>query len=163
MRLVRDDERGTTARRAAIRRLLTERRISTQAALRALLAKAGHRVTQGTLSRDLAALGARRAPLPGGGAAYELPDAGATPPAREERRAVGALVLRVRDNGSLVVVDTHSGAASAVAFALDRARLPEALGSIAGDDTVFVAPTQGMEAARLRARLEDFFRRDRRQ
>ena len=49
-----------------IRKLLAERRVATQGALRALLGRAGHHVTQGTLSRDLAAIGARRAPLPGG-------------------------------------------------------------------------------------------------
>jgi transcriptional regulator of arginine metabolism len=160
MRLARDAEHGTGARRAAIRSLLAERQVSTQASLRALLARAGHRVTQGTLSRDLAALGARRAPLPGGGTAYELPGPGGAPPAREELRTLGVLVTRVRDNGSLVVVQTRAGAASAVALALDQARLAEALGSIAGDDTVFVAPAPGITAARLRQRLDDFFGRD---
>lgn len=160
MRVVRDEEHGAGPRRALIRRLLGERRVSTQGALRALLARSGHRVTQGTLSRDLAALGARRAPLPGGGSAYELPGAAPVPAGAAALRTVGALVVRARDNGSLVVVLTRPGAASAVALALDQARLPEALGSIAGDDTVFVAPAPGITAARLRQRLERLFERD---
>jgi len=151
---VREEEHGTQARRAVIRGLLAERRVATQGALRSLLGRAGYHVTQGTLSRDLAALGARRAPLPGGGMAYELPTTGAAPWAAG---TVGALVTGVRDNGSLVVVNARPGAASAVALALDQARLPEVLGSIAGDDTVFVAPTHGTTAARLRQRLEEFF------
>jgi transcriptional regulator of arginine metabolism len=155
MSVARDEEHGTRARRMLIRQLLGERRVATQAALRALLGRTGHHVTQGTLSRDLAALGARRAPLPGGGMAYEL---GASQQSgAEELRTVGALVTRLRDNGSLVVLNAHAGAASAVALALDQARLPEMLGSIAGDDTVFVAPAQGTSAARLRQRLEEFF------
>ena len=89
--------------------------------------------------------------------AYELPGAAIGATGVEELRTVGALVLRVRDNTSLVVVNTHPGAASAVALALDQARLPELLGSIAGDDTVFVAPAPGAGAARLRQRLETFF------
>jgi transcriptional regulator of arginine metabolism len=157
MNVARDEEHGTRARRTLIRRLLGERRVATQGALRALLGRSGHHVTQGTLSRDLAALGARRAPLPGGGMAYELPAGTSAPETAEELRTVGALVTRLRDNGSLVVVNARAGAASAVALALDQARLPEVLGSIAGDDTVFVAPAQGTGAARLRQKLEEFF------
>ena len=156
MNVARDEEHGTRARRARIQQLLQERRVATQAALRALLERAGYHVTQGTLSRDLASLGARRAPLPGGGMAYELPgDSDAAP--LGELSTLGTLVTRVRDNASLVVVHARAGAASAVALALDQARLPEVLGSIAGDDTVFVAPAQGIGAARLRQRLEEFF------
>ncbi len=154
MNVAREEEHGTRARRGLIRQLLAERRVATQGALRALLSRAGYHVTQGTLSRDLAVLGARRAPLPGGGMAYELPAAAATPWAAG---TAGSLVTRVRDNGSLVVVNARAGAASAVALALDQARLPEVLGSIAGDDTVFVAPAQGTTAARLRQRLDEFF------
>ena len=88
--------------------------------------------------------------------AYELPVGPVVAPA-EELRTVGALVTRLRDNASLVVVNARAGAASAVALALDQARLPEVLGSIAGDDTVFVAPAPGTSAARLRQRLEEFF------
>jgi transcriptional regulator of arginine metabolism len=157
MNVARDEEHGTRARRALIRRLLGERRVATQGALRALLGRSGYHVTQGTLSRDLTALGARRAPLPGGGMAYELPEGASAPTGAEEMRTVGALVTRLRDNGSLVVLHARAGAASAVALALDQARLPEVLGSIAGDDTVFVAPSQGTGAARLRQRLEEFF------
>lgn len=154
---LRDEEHGTRARRARIRQLLSERQVATQAALRALLSRSGYHVTQGTLSRDLAALGARRAPLPGGGMAYELPVGPSAPQAAEELRTVGTLVTLLRDNASLVVLNARAGAASAVALALDQARLPEVLGSIAGDDTVFVAPAHGTSAARLRQRLEEFF------
>ena len=157
MNFARAQEHGTSARRLLIRHLLGERRVATQRALRALLGRSGYHVTQGTLSRDLAALGARRAPLPGGGMAYELPAGATAPVAAEELRTVGALVTRLRDNGSLVVLNARAGAASAVALALDQARLPEVLGSIAGDDTVFVAPTHGTGAGRLRQRLEEFF------
>lgn len=135
------------ARRAAIRALLARREVTTQEELRALLAKAGHAVTQATLSRDLAALGARRAPRAHGGAAYELP--GATDPPDELAAAVGALVVEIDHNGSLVVVRTVVGAASAIAVALDRARLPEVIGTIAGDDTIFIAPARGQAPGKL--------------
>ena len=80
---------------------------------------------------------------PEGGTVYELPPEGvrAAPPGLLE--ALDPLVRGVRDNGALVVVHTTPGAAQAVALALDQARLPEVLGTIAGDDTVFVAPDAG--------------------
>ncbi|HSN30104.1 MAG TPA: hypothetical protein VLT45_27645, partial [Kofleriaceae bacterium] len=61
-----------TERRQAIRALIASRPIATQEELRELLAARGHAVTQATLSRDLAQLGARRATQPGGGTSYEL-------------------------------------------------------------------------------------------
>ena len=50
----------------------------------------------------------------------------------------------IDDNGTLVVIHTTPGAAQVVASALDRARLPEVLGTIAGDDAIFVAPARGV-------------------
>ena len=152
------EEASTEARRAAIERLLRGRRVATQEDLRHLLATQGFEVTQGTLSRDLARLGARRAPGPVGGTVYELPaeNAAAAPRALE---ALNPLVLRIRDNGALVVVHTTPGAASAVALALDQARLPEVLGTLAGDDTVFVAPVQAASASRLTRTLNGLLRK----
>ena len=139
----------TRARRAEIRRLIASRPIATQEELRAVLGARGHDVTQATLSRDLAQLGARRAPRAGGGVAYELPDASPASPLLHE------LVRAIDDNGSLVVVHTAPGAAQIVAGTLDRAHVPEVLGTIAGDDAIFVAPARGVAAARLARRLRD--------
>jgi transcriptional regulator of arginine metabolism len=153
------EEQGTGARREAIRRLIHGRRVSTQEDLRALLADRGFEVTQGTLSRDLARLGARRAPGPEGGTVYELPEDAPTAPSGPLLEALQRLVLQVRDNGALVVVHTTPGAASAVALAFDQARLPEVLGTIAGDDTVFVAPIQAASASRLTRVLNGLLRK----
>lgn len=135
----------TRARRIEIRALIASRPVATQEELRELLAGRGHLVTQATLSRDLAKLGARRA----AGGPYELPD---TPP---RVPVLGDLVRAVDDNGSLVVIHTSAGAAQVVASTFDRARLPEALGTIAGDDTIFVAPARGVTTARLAKRLRE--------
>jgi transcriptional regulator of arginine metabolism len=155
------EEQTTEARREAIRRLIRGRRVATQEDLRTLLAGQGFEVTQGTLSRDLARLGARRAPGVEGGTVYELPPEGTTaPPGVIE--ALNPLVRGIRDNGTLVVVHTTPGAAQAVALALDQARLPEVLGTIAGDDTVFVAPMQAASASRLTRVLQGLLRKGRR-
>jgi len=135
----------TRARRAEIRALIGSRPVATQEELRELLAAKGHAVTQATLSRDLTKLGARRA----AGGAYELPDATPRVPLLSD------LVRHVDDNGSLVVIHTTAGAAQVVASSFDRARLPEALGTIAGDDTIFVAPARGVTTARLARRLRE--------
>jgi transcriptional regulator of arginine metabolism len=135
----------TRARRGEIRALIAARPVATQEELRELLSARGHVVTQATLSRDLAKLGARRA----ASGAYELPDAAPRPP------VLGDLVRAVDDNGSLVVIHTSAGAAQVVASTFDRARLPEALGTIAGDDTIFVAPARGVTTARLARRLRE--------
>jgi transcriptional regulator of arginine metabolism len=144
----------TRERRTEIRSLITSRQVSTQEELRSLLADRGHDVTQATLSRDLAQLGARRAAQPGGGTYYELPE---TP--RAATPLLADLVRTIDDNGTLVVVHTTSGAAMVVAGLLDRARLPEVLGTIAGDDAIFIAPARGITTARVIKKLRDLVAR----
>lgn len=140
---------ATRERRSEIRQLIASRPVATQEELRALLADRGHEVTQATLSRDLAQLGARRAAQPGGGTHYELPDMPRGAPLLEE------LVRTIDENGTLVVVHTTSGAAQVVAGALDRARMPEVLGTIAGDDAIFIAPARGVSTAKLIRKLRE--------
>jgi transcriptional regulator of arginine metabolism len=142
----------TNERRQVIKRLIASRPVGTQEELRELLSGSGFDVTQATLSRDLALLGARRAAQPGGGTHYELAD---TP---RSRPLLGDLVRTIDDNGTLVVVHTMPGAAQAVASALDRARVPEVLGTIAGDDAIFIAPARGISTMRVIKRLRELVR-----
>ena len=144
----------TRERRGEIRALITNRQVATQEELRALLADRGHDVTQATLSRDLANLGARRAAQPGGGTYYELPDT-----IRPSTPLLADLVRTIDDNGTLVVIHTSSGAAQVVAGLLDRARIPEVLGTIAGDDAIFIAPARGISTARVMKKLRDLVAR----
>jgi transcriptional regulator of arginine metabolism len=94
-------------------------------------------------------MGARRVSRPGGGTVYEIGDDG--PLGGGAARA--GLATSVSANRSLVVVRTHPGSAPAVARAIDLARIGGVLGTIAGDDTVFVAPSRERGAAALAARL----------
>ncbi|MFT3697567.1 MAG: hypothetical protein QM831_30770 [Kofleriaceae bacterium] len=135
------------ARRAVIRQLVGARAIATQEELRAMLAERGHDVTQATLSRDLAHLDAKRGPN-----GYELPDASAP-------TVLPDLIRSVDDNGTLVVIHTAPGAAQVVASALDRARPADILGTIAGDDAIFVAPARGVAAGRLAKRVRELLQR----
>jgi transcriptional regulator of arginine metabolism len=136
-------------RREAVARILHGGAIATQEELLAALRRAGFRATQATLSRDLARLGARRVHRPEGGTVYELSDDGPG----DGAAAVRGLVTSVAANGHLVVIRTRPGSAPAVARAIDLARLPGVLGTIAGDDTIFVAPARERRSRALADRL----------
>jgi transcriptional regulator of arginine metabolism len=156
------DSADTRARRAAIVELIRTRNVATQAELRELLSARGFDVTQATLSRDLAKLHARRASLPDGGTAYELEGFAARSGAEPAQLAAMAdLVVGVRDGAAMVVVHTRPGVAAAIATLLDQARLDSVIGTIAGDDTIFVVPERKVTAKALAKRLEQMFLRPR--
>ena len=138
----------TRTRRALIVELIRTRHIATQGDLRDLLRARGHDVTQATLSRDLAKLGARRVALPGGGTAYEV-DGFTARTGEPQLSAMAPLVLGIREGAAIVVIHTRPGAAQAVAALLDQARLDSIIGSIAGDDTIFVVPERRISTANL--------------
>jgi transcriptional regulator of arginine metabolism len=144
--------RDASRRRDAVARILRAGRVSTQEELLEGLRRQGIRATQATLSRDLARLSARRVSRPEG-SFYEIGDGA---PAAVVA-AVAGLVSAVATNGSLVVIRTVPGSAPAVARAIDLARLPGVLGTIAGDDTVFVAPSHVRGAGALSGRLSGLF------
>jgi transcriptional regulator of arginine metabolism len=135
-------------RRDFVVRLLRARRIGTQEELLDALRAGGIEATQATLSRDLAQLGARRVSRPEGGTVYELPDG-----AGDGLGNLRGLVSEVACNASLVVIRTHPGSAPAIARAIDLAELPDVLGTIAGDDTIFVAPAGALRPRKLATRL----------
>ncbi|NJD30083.1 MAG: arginine repressor [Chloroflexi bacterium] len=142
-------------RQRAIRDLVEGRPIRTQQELATALRERGFRATQATVSRDVAELGLRKANRQGR-SAYVLPpalkDAEAT---GEERlqRLLADLPIEVREAGLILVIRALPGSAHAIAAALDRARWPEVVGSIGGDDTVFVATTDRTALRRLRDRI----------
>jgi transcriptional regulator of arginine metabolism len=140
-------------RHEAIRRVVEARLVSTQDELAQLLAAEGIEVTQATLSRDLAQLGAARVHRPDGPAFYELQPLPAAAPSDTSRlRHLGGMVTSLLENDALVVIRTFPGSAPAVALGIDQARLPESLGTLAGDDTIFVTPVRGTSTRKL-ARL----------
>ena len=139
------------SRRDAIREILAHQAVPSQRALRRHLAARGIRVAQATLSRDMARLGVRR--VAGAAGPRYLVEANAGLPIDPLKRMVDA----VDSNAAMVVVRTKAGAASPVARALDEARLPEVLGTLAGDDTVFVAPASARGGPALARRLRRMF------
>ncbi|HET9622215.1 MAG TPA: hypothetical protein VFP84_12670 [Kofleriaceae bacterium] len=148
----------TRARRALIAELIRTRHVATQGELRDLLRAKGHAVTQATLSRDLAKLQARRVSLPGGGTAYEIEGFTArTAPPPSQLATVASLVRGLREGAALVVVHTRPGAAPAIAALLDQSRLESIIGTIAGDDTIFIVPERRVTTQALAKSLREMF------
>jgi transcriptional regulator of arginine metabolism len=144
-------------RRDEILKLIRDGAVHSQEELQHRLARRGIDVAQPTLSRDLKDLGLAKT-----AAGYVVPgaDASATDgelkARREERleRALREWVLGVETAGNLVVLKTPPAAAHPVARALDEAVLEGVVGTIAGDDTIFLAAATDSVAQRLARRLE---------
>ena len=146
------------ARQRAIRDLVDQRPIRTQQELAAALRERGFRTTQATISRDVAELGLIKRGREGI-QAYALPPRLVEAETSGEdrlRKLVSDLPVEVREAGLLVILRTLPGSAHAIAAALDRARWPEVAGSIAGDDTVFVACPDRTALRRVTARVRDY-------
>ncbi len=139
-------------RQRLITSVIASRRIGTQLELMAALARAGCRVTQATVSRDIRELGIQKARDPLGQARYTLPQ-GAT--RGDPRDALGAVLAqfgrRAVSAQNLVIVRCELGTAPAVGRALDRMEDTRILGTLAGDDTCLVV-ARGPREARAVAR-----------
>ena len=137
-----------TQRRAAIRDLLLKGPAETQASLVAALQGLGHVATQSSVSRDLREIGAIKTAR-----GYELPSTDES--ADHQVAAVAELLRSITPAGSnLLVIHTGVGAAQRVGLALDRSGWPGMVGTIAGDDTVFVATESAHAQKNLIARIE---------
>ena len=142
-------------RQRQIRDLLDQRLIRTQQELAAALRERGFRATQATISRDVTELGLVKANRDGI-QAYALPPRlieAETSGEDRLRKLLKDLPVEIRESGLLLVVRTLPGSAHAIAAALDRARWPEVAGSIAGDDTLFIAFADRVALQRIRRRL----------
>lgn len=151
--------RSQVARRDLIVQLLTRHRVSSQAALRELLATEGFEVTQATVSRDLDEIGAVKLHGPDGLPVYALPgttgDQGARLPENASAaharmaRLLGELLVSADSSANIAVLRTPPGAAQFLAAAIDHASPTDVVGTIAGDDTVLMVARQATGGAAL--------------
>lgn len=137
-------------RRDALAAIIRADPIASQESLSQRLRAAGHEVTQATVSRDLEALGAIRSKI-GGKLAYLLP--GDPEESSELSRILEEWRVSVEVAGNLIIMRTRPGSAHVVAAALDTAALPDIAGTIAGDDTLFIAIRDNFSAAAVAQRL----------
>jgi transcriptional regulator of arginine metabolism len=144
-----------TQRQHRIIQILEKSAVGSQQQLVELLAAAGVEATQATVSRDLEEIGAVKVRAAGGEPVYAVPDLPKDRVAPEDhlRRVLGDWVVEVATSANLVVVRTPPGSAHVVASALDRAGLPEILGTVAGDDTILVIAVEEVGGARVAERL----------
>ena len=133
-------------RQEAIREIVRNKSIGTQKALVSELKAAGYSCTQATVSRDITDMGLQK--LPEG--VYVL--------AEDLRfhQMVSNLVLSVRHAQNLVLVKAQTGTAQGVAAAIDDAQLPQAIGTLAGDDTILVVTEDEGTAVELEEMLRRF-------
>ncbi len=147
----------STARRTILRRLLESGEVTSQQQLREQLSQRGHHVAQTTISRDLNAIGAHKISNESG-AHYTLANGNRGPLAglRAVAERMRLFVVSIEASGNLVVIKTPPGSAHSVAVALDATdpgAIPELLGTIAGDDTMFVAARPPFDGESLATRL----------
>jgi transcriptional regulator of arginine metabolism len=143
------------ARQARIVELIRDLAVHSQTELLSLLEADGIATTQATLSRDLDELGALKVR-----GAYVIPDDGS--PVRGVEggtarlaRLLGEVLVSADASGNLAVLRTPPGAAHYLASALDRAAMHEVVGTIAGDDTIFVVAREPLTGAQLVTRLRE--------
>jgi transcriptional regulator of arginine metabolism len=142
----------SVSRRAAILRIIRESTVHNQEELVKVLRKQGIDATQSSVSRDLRELRVAKA-----GDRYIVPPADdALPP--NHFAAVANFVVEIRTAGdALTVIKTTTGTAQSVAVAVDKSSWPEVVGTISGDDTIFIATEDGRAQRKLRERLRDIF------
>lgn len=147
-------------RQECMLRLVRAREISTQEDLARELENEGWQVTQATVSRDIKDLGIIKVTLPTGGTKYSVLDrTGDVAPGRL-LSVFAHSVLSSEVAMNLVVVKTLPGMANAAASALDSIHLSGVVGSIAGDDTVFIATPSAEDALAIHSTIRDMINRN---
>jgi len=140
-------------RRMAIAKLLRANAIERQSELVELLRSEGYVATQSSVSRDLKDMGAVKVKN-----GYSLPEDNPSGNG-DSLKQVAEFVREIRAAGpNLLVVTTAIGAAQRVALTLDRISWPEIVGTLSGDDTVFIATSTAAQQRRLRSRLQQGLR-----
>ncbi len=130
-----------------LRTLIGSHGFSTQEEVRQALAKKGFKLTQATLSRDLRLLKVVKQHVSKGQFVYVLP---AETTYRRVGSAEGLDLLHVPGfvsihfSGNMVVIKTRPGHASSIAYNIDKIDIPQILGTIAGDDTIFLVKKEGV-------------------
>ena len=139
----------------ALKKLLMGRKASSQEAICAALGKLGYEINQTKVSRLFRKVGAVKIVGPQGQAVYSLPREPAPPLMNTKIRD---LILDVVANETLVAIFTSPGSASMVARVLDYQQInTEILGTLAGDDTIFVVPKSIKEIRKLTEEIKRLF------
>ena len=135
--------------------LISEHVVETQDDLIARLAEEGYVVTQATISRDIRELKISKILGDNGRYHYTLPRSNADMLKKDLRHTYMASITSVACGGNIVVIKTHPGLAQAVAAGIDGMHIPELLGCVAGDDTIFAVAHDEETAKQIAMRFAD--------
>lgn len=136
-------------RQGTILRLVQQKPLSTQAEVAEALKANGIEAVQATVSRDITQLGLVKVRSESGRLVYALPGAADLRRLDDLTTALRRWMGHTAASGSILVVETPRGFAAALADAIDTATLPEVAGTIAGDNTVFIACAEGTTPVEL--------------
>lgn len=141
-------------RQEAILKIIETQHVFTQEMLVDLLQQQGWNVTQATVSRDIKALGLRKA-SDGKGARYVKPNTSGVPQpiASHANTILSNGVIEVQNAQNLVIVKCYAGMAGAVCAAIDNLHFPGVAGSIAGDDTIFICTFDNEFATKVKEQI----------
>lgn len=151
------DKNDSQERLLVLRQIIREGEASTQEDICKALKERGYRVTQSTVSRDLRRIGAIKTTNAEGEVIYKLPqDYPTLPP--QVSHSLDGLLTEIQHNESMIVLHTTPGSASLVARHLDSVRSSIGfLGTIAGDDTIFVVPASMKKISSTIKKIKDEF------
>ena len=143
----------------ALRLIISSQQLGSQDELLNALQKEGFKLTQATLSRDLKQLKVAKAASMSGNYVYVLPNETmykrvSTPNSiREMMRVPG--FISINFSGNMGIIKTRPGYASSIAWNIDNSDIPEILGTIAGDDTIFIVIKEGVKHQEVVEALSD--------
>ena len=138
-----------TKRHAMILRLIASEDIDTQEELARLLSAQGFIVTQATVSRDIKELRLIKVLTGDGHYKYATVEKAETDLQERFIRLFSNCMVSITSSGNLIVLKTMAGSAAVAAEAIDSLKWPEIAGSIAGDNTIFVAVREGKNVSDL--------------
>ena len=143
----------------ALRLIISSQQLGSQDELLTALQKEGFKLTQATLSRDLKQLKVAKAASMSGNYVYVLPNETmykrvSTPNSIREMLKVPGFIS-INFSGNLGIIKTRPGYASSIAWNIDNSNIPEILGTIAGDDTIFIVVKEGIRHQEVIDALSD--------
>lgn len=152
--------RSKSDRIETLKMIISSQQLGNQEEVLRALSDEGFNLTQATLSRDMKQLKVAKAASMNGKYVYVLPNetmyrrVAKPSTAREMLHTPGFVSMSF--SGNMAVIKTRPGYASSIAYNIDNSDIPEILGTIAGDDTIFIVMKEGTSKLRLKNALEEY-------
>ena len=152
--------RSKSDRIETLKMIISSQQLGNQEEVLRALSDEGFNLTQATLSRDMKQLKVATAASMNGKYVYVLPNE--TMYRRVAKPSTACEMLHTPGfvsmsfSGNMAVIKTRPGYASSIAYNIDNSDIPEILGTIAGDDTIFIVMKEGTSKLRLKNALEEY-------